>query len=71
MFTIAPINCLQKRNRIKVRDRSGQNLARLKIEVEHYLNNHVPISQDVSSNTNIFCNNLFIIYSNFCPIKEK
>ena len=44
IFTIAPINCLQKRIRVKFRDHSGQNLAKLKIEVEHYLNNHVQIN---------------------------
>ena len=29
------------------------------------------INQDVSSNSNNFCNNLFVIYSNCCPIKGK
>ena len=61
-FTISPINCPQKQIHVKFRDHSGQNLAKLKIEVEHYLNNHVQINQDVSSNTNNFCNNLFVIY---------
>ena len=43
---------------------SGQNLAKLKFEVEKYLKNHVQINQDViSANTNNFCNNLFVIYS--------
>ena len=70
VFTIVPLTCPQKRARVKFRDHSEQNLARLKLEVEHYLNNHVPTYQDVSSNTNIFCNNLFVIYSNCCPIKE-
>ena len=30
---------------------------------------YIQITQDVSSNTNNFCNNLFVIYC--CPIKEK
>ena len=47
------------------------NLDKLKIEVEHYLNNHVQINQNVSANTNNFCNNLFVIYSQCCVIKEK
>ena len=71
IFTIAIINCPQKRIRVKFRDHSGQNLAKLKIEVEHYLNNHVQIIQDVRANTNNFCNNLFVIYSKCRPIKEK
>ena len=66
-----PINCPQKRIHVKFRDHSGHNLAKLKIEVEHYLNNHVQINQNVGSNTNNFCNNIFVIYSNCCPIKEK
>ena len=41
-------------NSSKIRDHSGQNLAKLKIEVEQYLNNHVQINHDVSSNTNNF-----------------
>ena len=61
IFTIAPINCPQKRIRVKFRDHSGQNFARLKFEVEQYLNNHVQINHDVSANTNNFCNNLFVI----------
>ena len=69
--TIAPINCPQKRIRVKFIDLSVQNLAKLKIQVEHYLNNHVQINQDVSANTRNFCNNLFVIYSQCCPIKEK
>ena len=69
IFTIVPINCPQKRIRGKFRDHSRQNIARLK--VERYVNNHVPVNQDVSSNTNNFRNNLFVIYSNCCPIKEK
>ena len=48
-----------------------QNIARLELEVERYVNSHVEITQDVSSNTNNFCNNLFVIYSNCCPLKEK
>ena len=70
IFTIVPINCPQKRVRVKFRDHYGQNIARLKLEVEHYVYNHVQINQDVSSNTNNFCNNLFIIYLNCCPVKE-
>ena len=65
IFTIAPINCPQKRIRVTFRDHSGQNLVKLKFEVEQYLNNHVQI------NPNNFCNNLFVIYSQCCPIKEK
>ena len=65
------MNCPQKRIRVKFRDNSGLNLAKLKIEVEYYLNNHVQINHDVSANTNNFCNNLFVIYSQCCPIKEK
>ena len=53
IFTIAPINCPQKRIHVKLRGHSGQNLVKLKIEVEHYLNNHVQINQDVSGDTNI------------------
>ena len=71
IFTIAQINCPQKQIRVKFRDHSGQNLAKLQFEVEHYLNNHVQINQYVSANTNNFCNNLFVIYSQCCPIKEK
>ena len=71
IFTIVPINCPQKRIRVKFRDHSRQNIVRLELEVERYVNNHVEITQDVSSNTNNFCNNLFVIYSNCCPIKEK
>ena len=71
VFTIVPLTCPQKQARVKFRDHSEQDLARLKLEVELYLNNHVPTYQDVSSNTNNFCNNLFVIYSNCCPIKEK
>ena len=71
IFTIAPINCPQKQICVKFRDHSGQNLANPKIEVEHYLNNDVQINQDVSANTNNFCNNLFVIYSKCCRNKEK
>ena len=71
IFTIAPINCLQKQICVKFRDHSGQNLAKLKIEVEHYLKNYVQINQDISAKTNNFCNDLFVIYSQCCPIKEK
>ena len=45
IFTSVPINGPQKRIRVKFRDHSGQNLARRKLEVEHYLNNHVQINQ--------------------------
>ena len=41
IFTIAQINCPQNRIRVKFTDHSRQNLAKLKIEVEHYLNNPV------------------------------
>ena len=68
IFTIAPINCPQKRIRVKFRDHTGQNLAKLKIEVEHYLNNHVQINHDVSANTSNFCNNLFVSYSQSCTL---
>ena len=71
IFTIVSINCPQKRIRVKFRDHSEQNLPKLKFEVEHYLDNHVQINQDVSCYTNTFCNNLFVIYSNCCPIDEK
>ena len=47
IFTIVPINCPQRRIRVKFRDHSIQNIARLKLEVEHYVNNHVQINQDV------------------------
>ena len=63
IFTIAPINCHQKQILVKFRDDSGQNLAKLNIVLD--------INQDVSSNTYNFCNNLFVIYSNYCQIKEK
>ena len=69
IFTIAQINCPQNRICVKFTDHSKQNLAKLKIEVEHYLNNHFQINQDVCANTNNFCNNLFVIYSKCCPIK--
>ena len=59
------------RIRVKFRDHSTKNIARLELEVERCVNNHVQITQDVSSNTNNFRNNLFVIYSNCCPIKEK
>ena len=71
IFTFAPLNCPQKRTRVKFRDHSGQNLARLKLEVEHCLINHVQINQDVSSNTNNFCNNQFVFSSNCCLTKKK
>ena len=54
IFTFVTIYCPQKRIRVKFRDYSRQNLAKLKIEREHYLNNYVQINQDVSSNTNNF-----------------
>ena len=47
IFTIAPINCHQNLIRVKFRDNSGQHLAKLKIKVQHYLNNRVQINQDV------------------------
>ena len=53
-----------------LRDHSRQNVDRLKLEVERYVNNHVQINQDVSY-TNNFCNNLFVIYNNCYSIKEK
>ena len=60
IFTIIlPINYPQKWIRVKFRDHSRQNMARLKLEVERYVNNHVQINQDVSSNTNNFCNDLY------------
>ena len=71
IFSIAPINCPQKRIRVKFRDHSAQNLAKLKFEVEQYLNNRVQINPDVRANTNNFCNNLFVMYSQCCPIKRK
>ena len=71
IFTIAPINRSQKRICVKFRVHSGLNLAILKLEVEHYVNNHVQINADVSSKTNNFRNNLFVINSNCCPVKEK
>ena len=40
---MVPINCHLKRSRVKYRDHSGQNIARLKLEVEPYANNHVQI----------------------------
>ena len=61
IFTTVPINCPQKRIRVKFRDHSRQNIDRLKLEAERYVDNHVQINQDVSSNTNNFCNNLFVI----------
>ena len=56
IFTIAPINCPQKRIPAKIGDHFGQNLTRLKLEVEHYLENQVELNHDVRSNTNNFCN---------------
>ena len=53
IFSILPINCPQKRLRVKFRDHSRQNIARLELEVERY-DNHEQITQDVSSNTNNF-----------------
>ena len=71
IFTVAPINCPQNRICVKFSNHSGKNLAKLKTEVGHYLNNHVQINQDVSANTNNSCNNLFVINSKYCPIKDK
>ena len=71
IFTIVPINCPQKRIRVKFRDHFRQNIAGLKLAVERYVNNRAQINQDASSNRNNFFNNLFAIYSNCCPIKEK
>ena len=71
IFTIVTIYCPSKPIRFKFRDHSRQNIAILELEVERYVNNHVQIPQDASSNINNFCNNLFVIYSNCCPIKEK
>ena len=71
LFKIVLINCPQKRIRVKFRDHSGQNLACLKLEVEQYVNNHVKINQEVSSNTNIFYNNLFIIYIAIVVLSKK
>ena len=71
IFTVVPINSIKKFIRVKFRDHSRQNIARFNLKVEHYINNHVQINQDVSSNTNNFCNSLFVIYSNCCPIKRK
>ena len=50
IFTIVPINCPQKRIRVKFRDHSRQNIASLRLEVERYDYNHVQITQDVSTN---------------------
>ena len=71
IFTIAPINCPQKRIHVKFRDPSGQNLAKFKFEEKQYLNNHVQINHDVSANTNNFCNNLFVIYSQCCQSRKN
>ena len=71
IFTIVPINCPQKRIRVKLRDHSRQDINRLELEEERYVCSHVEITQDVSSNTNNFFNDLFVIYSNCYPIKEK
>ena len=71
IFAIVPINCPQKRIHVKFIDQSRQSKAKLKLEVGRYVNNHVQINQDVSSNTNNSCNNLFVIYSNCYPIEEK
>ena len=35
IFNIVPINCPQKRILVKFSDHSGQNIGRLKLEVEH------------------------------------
>ena len=71
IFTIEPINCPQKRIRVKFTDHSRQNLSKLKFEVEHYLNNHVQINQDVSGNTNNFCNNLLLSIANVAQSKQR
>ena len=71
IFIVVPINCPQNRIRVKFKDHSGQNTARLKLEVEHYVSNHVQINQDVSPNTNNFCNNLFVFFSNVVLAKKK
>ena len=65
IFTIETLNCPPKRIHVKFRDLSGQNISRLKLEVEHYPNNRVQINQDVSSNTSdeggwIICHFLII-----------
>ena len=51
IFTIVPINCPQKRIRVTFRDHSRQNIASLRLEVERYVNNHVQITQEVSTNS--------------------
>ena len=51
IFTIVPINCHQKRIRVKFRDHSRKNIARLELEAERYVGSHVEITQDVSSLT--------------------
>ena len=40
IFRIVSVNSRQKRIRVKFRDRSEQNLAGIKFEIEHYVNNH-------------------------------
>ena len=57
IYHIVPINCHQKRIHVKFRDHSGQK-AKLKLVVEHYLNNRVQINQDVSSNKNNLFNDI-------------
>ena len=71
IFTIAPINCPQKWILAKFRDHSGQNLAKLKFAVEHYLNNHVQINQDVSANTNNFVITYSLSIANVDQSKKK
>ena len=51
VFTIVPLTVLdrpQKRIRVRYLDHSWENLAKRKLEVKHYLNNHLQINQDVS-----------------------
>ena len=58
---------ISQRIRVKFRAHSGQNLAKLKFEVEHYLDNHVQINQDVSANTN----NFWLSIANVAQSKKK
>ena len=54
IFNLVPINCPKKRIHVKFTDHSRKNIARLKLEIECYVNNHAQINQDVSYNRNNF-----------------
>ena len=61
---INSVGCIKKRH-------APRCIHKMQAILSVYPNNHAQIIQDVSANTNNFCNNLFDIYSQCCPIKEN